>query len=220
MHPRRGESPDLPTTEVGDSGVQAIALGTGGQDHRSVGPLRWSRGLRLGLDLGGSSPDLRESWVGDGPPLWLTDVVTGSRIGVYPRCSCAQGLARQDTRTGRPHRGRCVHLDPLAMPISLEGIGDSDRRTDELESVREANLRERLRADRTSSQPRVEVLEELLETRGSRDDEQSSGFASNVLERLWRASWSERHTPVDASSIDPPALNLNAPSRTTQSSSP
>ena len=100
MHPRRGESPDLPTNEVGDSGVQSIALGTGGQDHRSVGPLRWSRGLRLGPDLGGSSPDLRESWVGDGPPLWLTDVVTGSRRNRRTHGVLRAGLARQDTRTG------------------------------------------------------------------------------------------------------------------------
>jgi hypothetical protein len=78
--------------------------------------------------------------------------------------------------------------------ISLEWVGDTYGRTDEFEPVREADLRERLRADCTCSQPRGEVPEEPLKSRGRRDNKQSSGFVSYVLKRMWCASRPERHT--------------------------
>src|SRR5258708_7310373 len=51
---------------------------------------------------------------------------------------------------------------PVLIP--LKGIGDTHGRTDELEPIGEADLRQCLRAERTSSQPRGEVLEEPLKT--------------------------------------------------------
>src|SRR6187399_3124172 len=74
---------------------------------------------------------------------------------------------------------------------ALEGIGDCYRRTDELDPVGEADLKECLRADGASSKPGGEVLEEPLDSRWGRDNEQTSGRLANVLKRMWRSSRAE-----------------------------